>query len=170
MLVNRTPTAGAQRQSMSDSESDRISSAVRLMGPNKDSDNLIQSPPLRNNVNLEFTRSNPNIFPLGVGLGTCFQARNNPRLLEQQEKAEKMCRKLMKDLDIWIWKRRRMCFIMITPLPPPAPSGDNIRTETDNLSAPPPTCIEPEPEKETPTIPRCSATTQSSFNIRSKII
>ena len=119
MLVNRTPTAEAQRRSMSDSESDRISSAVRLMGPNKDSDNLIQSPPLRNNVNLEFTRSNPNIFPLGVGLGTGFQARNNPRLLEQQEKAEKMCRKLMKDLDIRIWRRSRMCFTMITPLSPP---------------------------------------------------
>ena len=141
MFVNRTPTAGAQRQSMSDSESDRISSAVRLMGLNKDSDNLIQSPPLRNNVNLEFTRSNPNIFPLGVGLGTCFQARNNPRLLEQQEKAEKICRKLMKDLDIWIWRRRRTCFTMITPPPPPAPSGDNIQTETDNLSAPPPPAL-----------------------------
>ena len=123
---------------MSDSESDRISSAFRVMGPNKDSDNLIQSPPLRNNVNLEFMRSNPNISPLGsgliktplgVGLGTRFQARNNPRLLEQQEKAEKMCRKLMKDLDIWIWRRRRMCFTMITPLSPPTPSGDNIQRQ-----------------------------------------
>ena len=40
--------------------------------------------------------------PLGVGLGTRFQARNNPRLLEQQSRAEKMCKDLFKDLDLWI--------------------------------------------------------------------
>ena len=66
---------------------------------------------MRDNDNLELTRSNPSISPLGsgmietplgVGLGTRFQARNNPRVLEQQIRAEKMCKDLFKDLDIWI--------------------------------------------------------------------
>jgi len=62
-------------------------------------------------MNLELSRSNPNISPpgsglietpLGVGLGTRFQTRNNPRLIEQQERAEKACKDLKKDIEIWI--------------------------------------------------------------------
>ena len=70
------------------------------------------SPPrISSNADLDITRSNPNISPLGsglietplgVGLGTRFQTRNNPHLLQQQEKAEKMCKDLITDLDIWV--------------------------------------------------------------------
>ena len=111
MPVNRTPVNGSRKRSMSDSESDRISSAVRLLTQGKHSDDPIQSPPISGNVDLDITRSNPNISPLGsglietplgVGLGTRFQTRNNPRLLQQQERAEKMCRDLITDLKVWI--------------------------------------------------------------------
>ena len=111
MPVNRTPTAGSRTRSISDSESDQISSAVRLLDPNKDLDKHVQSPVLRGNANLDLSRSNPNISPpgsgmietpLGVGLGTRFQTRNNPRILEQQERAEKMCKELMKDINVWM--------------------------------------------------------------------
>ena len=96
---------------MSDSESDRILSTVRLLKQGKPSNDPIQSPPISSNADLDITRSNPNISPLGsglietplgVGLGTRFQTRNNPHLLQQQEKAEKMCKDLITDLDIWV--------------------------------------------------------------------
>ena len=107
MPVNRTPVAGSRTRSISDSESDRISSAVRLLDPNKDIDRIVHSPTLRGSVNLDLSKSNPNISPpgsgmietpLGVGLGTRFQTRNNPRIIEQQERAEKVCK------DFWsVW-------------------------------------------------------------------
>ena len=111
MPVNRTPVAGSRTRSISDSESDRISSAVRLLDPNKDIDRTVHSPTLRGSVNLDLSKSNPNISPpgsgmietpLGVGLGTRFQTRNNPRIIEQQERAEKVCKDLMKDIDVWM--------------------------------------------------------------------
>ena len=111
MPIKHTPATGGRKRSMSDSEKDRISSAVRLLDPGRHSDDLVQSPPISSNIDLDITRSNPNISPLGsglietplgVGLGTRLQTRNNPRLLQQQEKAEKMCRDLIKDLDIWM--------------------------------------------------------------------
>ena len=111
MPVNRTPVNGSRKRSMSDSESDRISSAVRLLNQGNHSNDPIQSPPISSNVDLDVTRSNPNISPLGsglietplgVGLGTRFQTRNNPRLLQQQERAEKMCKDLITDLNVWI--------------------------------------------------------------------
>ena len=111
MPINRTPVSGARKRSMSDSESDRISSAVRLLNQGKHCDDPIQSPPISSNVDLDITRSNPNISPLGsglietplgVGLGTRFQTCNNPRLLQQQERAEKMCKDLITDLNVWM--------------------------------------------------------------------
>ena len=111
MSVSRTPTNGSRKRSISDSESDRISSAVRLLNQGKHSGDPNHSPPISSNADLDITRSNPNISPLGsglietplgVGLGTRFQTRNNPRLLQQQERAEKMCKDLISDLNVWI--------------------------------------------------------------------
>ena len=111
MPLSRTPNADRRKRSVSESDSDRISSAVRLLDQDTNPQIISLSPPLRDIDNLELTRSNPNISPLGsgmietplgVGLGTRFQARNNPRALEQQSRAEKMCKDLFRDLDIWI--------------------------------------------------------------------
>ena len=79
MPISRTPRAGAGTPSISDSETDRISSAVLLLDPNKSSEKQSRSPILSQSMNLELSRSNPNISPpgsglietpLGVGLGT----------------------------------------------------------------------------------------------------
>ena len=93
MPISRTPTAGARTQSISNSETDRISSVVLLLDSNKSSEKQSQSPILSSGL-IE--------TPLGVGLGTRFQTRNNPRFLELQDKAERVCRDLKKDIEIWM--------------------------------------------------------------------
>ena len=70
-----------------------------------------KSPILNRQLDIEFTRSSPNISPpgsglletpLGVGLVTRFQVRNNPLLLERKSKAERDCNNLKKDIEQWI--------------------------------------------------------------------
>ena len=111
MPVGGDPTSGSRTRSISESEADRISSAVLLLDPCLSSEIQNQSPILGRSLTLELSRSNPNISPpgsglidtpIGVGLGTRLQTRNNPRLLLQQEKAEKICKDLIKDVEIWI--------------------------------------------------------------------
>ena len=111
MPTGRTPTVGLRTRSISESEADRISSAVLLLDPQTSSEIQNQSPIFSQNFNLELSRSNPNISPpgsglietpMGAGLGTRLQTRNNPRLIVQQEKAEKVCRELIKDVEIWM--------------------------------------------------------------------
>ena len=111
MPIDGDPTPGSRTRSISESEADRISSAVLFLDPCLSSEIQNLSPTLGRNLNLELSRSNPNISPpgsglidtpIGAGLGTRLQTRNNPRLLLQQEKAEKTCRELIKDVEIWI--------------------------------------------------------------------
>ena len=84
MSDSGTPRSGARMRSVSESETDRISSAVLVLDSNK-------SPILNRQLDIELTRSSPNIShpgsglletPLGIGLGTRLQVRNNLLLLE----------------------------------------------------------------------------------------
>ena len=59
-------SVGLPRLFISDSETDQISSTVLLLDPNKSSEKQTQSPILRQSMNLELSRSNPNISPQGV--------------------------------------------------------------------------------------------------------
>lgn len=111
MPLSRTPTGGERTRSVSESDTDRISSAVLLLDPDNDPEKRDQSPILSQNANFDLSRSNPNISPpgsgmietpLGVGLGTRFQTRSNPRALELQAKAERACKDLRKDVELWM--------------------------------------------------------------------
>ena len=84
MPIGGDPTAGSRTRSLSESEADRISSAVLLLDPCINSEIQNQSLVLGRSLNLELSRSNPNISPpgsglidtpIGVGLGTCLQTR-----------------------------------------------------------------------------------------------
>ena len=113
MSDSGTPRSGARMRSVSESETDRISSAVLVLDSNK-------SPILNPQLDIELTRSSLNISPpgsglietpLGVGLGTHFQVRNSPLLLERKSKAERDFNNLRKEIEQWI--------ILMKASPPP---------------------------------------------------
>ena len=94
-----TPRGGAQTRFVSEPETIWISSAVLLLDSNKSLEKQSRTPTLNHNMDLELTRSSPNIFPppgsepietpLGVGLGTRLQVHNNLHLIEQKNRVER---------------------------------------------------------------------------------
>ena len=106
---------GSRKRSVSESETDRISTAVSSL-KNKSQPNPILATELSNN----HYRSNPNISPpgsgyietpLGLGRSTRFQSRLNFNAAERKERAEKECRNVKIDADQWI--------VLMNTSPPP---------------------------------------------------
>ena len=60
------PRSGVRTQSISESETDRISSAVLVLDSNKSLENQNKTPTLDRQLEIELTRSSPNISPPGV--------------------------------------------------------------------------------------------------------
>ena len=104
MSDNENTTPEPRKRSFSDSNSDRISSAVRSLISRSNVPSLAEAGP-------GLTRSNPNISPLGaglietplgIGISTRLQVRNNPTLIEKRNQAERDCKNLKTDIIQWI--------------------------------------------------------------------
>ena len=77
---------------------------VLLLDSNESLEKQGRTPTLNHGVDLKLTGSGPNMFPpgselietpIGVGLGTCLQVRNNLHLIEQKNRAERNRTKLV---------------------------------------------------------------------------
>ena len=108
---------GTRKRSVSESDTDRISSAVSSL---KNKSQPQPNPTLVTDLSFDQYRSNPNISPpgsgyietpLGLGRSTRLQSRLSFNAVERRERAEKECRNVKIDADQWI--------ILMNTSPPP---------------------------------------------------